>query len=336
MGRKSGTRSVAAVMVAFLTRKTWVQADLARHVDLSREALSTILRDLQDSGFPLDSERDHPHVYWRMTKDWYPGGVLVKSELVADLLRQLSHSPRSAARDRLLDAVMQQLPARGKLATTAPVVSRSASEQEEQYLPTVEDSAARKQSLSMKYLTSSRGGSVGDRHVSVHTIEVGPPTRFIATCHRNKDLRWFRVDGILRARVDEAEKFRPCSEEEVAAFRAASLDGYKGSGPPVEYSFFVRAPESKWVENNLLEGMRPESLHDGVRVVVQTSGLVRLARFVVGLGDAARPESPALVRAVAELARGAIEQCESFEQANAMLRLSDGVPSPTARSPSDG
>jgi predicted DNA-binding transcriptional regulator YafY len=311
MGQRSGTRSVAAVMAAFIERKTWTQADLSRAVGLERpEALRNVLRELVEIGVPLESERAHPHVYWRVSRDWVPGGVLFKTEHVPDLLRQLSHLARSKVRDRLLSIVMDQLPARGKLTARAPVVSRSASENEEQFVPIVEDAAARKVPMFMKYLTGSRGGKVSERHVSVHMIEIGPPARFIATCHTNGDLRWFRVEGIVRARVDDNATFRPCAPDEINAFRTASLDGYKGGGPAVACSFFVRDPESSWVTNNLLEGMSVETLHGGIRVTIETSGVLRLARFVVGLGEAAHPETTALAREVVDLARGALASAE--------------------------
>ena len=76
---------------------------------------------------------------------------------------------------------------------------------------------------------------------------------------------------------------------------------------PVACSFFVRTPESAWVANNLLEGMHVESFADGIRVEIETSAVLRLARFVVGLGGAAHAETPALGEAVAELARGALQ-----------------------------
>jgi len=313
MGKRSRTESVAAVMAAFVTRRRWwSQAELAREVGLeTTEAVRKVLGELSEHGVPLECRKEHPHVYWRVPKDWYPGVVVFKREAVPELLRQLSHAPASKARDRLLAVLMDQLPAGGKLAATAPVVSRAASENEEEYLPVVEDAAATKHALFMRYLTASRGGKVGDRHVSVHLVEVGPPARFVGTCHRTGELRWWRVDGILRARRDDGERFRDCPRDEVAAYRAASLDGYKGAGPPVACSFFVREPESSWVANGLLEGMRAETLHGGVRVSIETSAVLRLARYVVGLGDAARPEDAVLARAVAELARGALEQAES-------------------------
>jgi predicted DNA-binding transcriptional regulator YafY len=335
MGQRSATQSVVAVMVAFLERKTWIQAELARATGLRPEALRNILRELQDSGLPLESEKEHPHVYWRIPKDWYPGGVLFKAEHVSELLRQLSHLPRGKARDRLLAVVTEQLPARGKLTATAPLVSRSPSESEEQYMPAVEEAAAKRLPLFMKYLTASRSGRPSERHVSVHLIEVGPPARFVATCHKSNDLRWFRVDGIVRARVDDGQKFRDCDAAGLAAFRAASLDGFKGPGPVLTCSFFVREPESAWVANNLLEGMHVESLHGGIRVSVETSALVPLARFVVRLGDAARPETPALAQMIVELARGALEQAEGMLSEGKNAQPSEHMSSAPARPRSD-
>jgi predicted DNA-binding transcriptional regulator YafY len=337
MGQRSRTASVAAVMAAFFARRKWIQAELAREVGLRPEALRTVLRDLCANGIRLESEKDHPHIYWSMPRDWFPGGVLFKAELVPQLLSHLSRLPRSKARDRLLATVIEQLPAKGKLTPTATVVSRPASESEEEYLPIVEDAAARRRPLHMKYITASRGGKVGERHASVHVVDVGPPARFIATCHRNRDLRWFRVDSIVRARVDDGEKFRECAQTDVDAFRAASLDGFKGAGAPFECSFFVRDPECNWVVNNLLEGMRAESLHGGMRVVIDTSAVLRLARFVVDLGEAARPETPVLARAVAELARGALEQAEcALRDGDREAGSNDRQPAATAQPRSGG
>jgi predicted DNA-binding transcriptional regulator YafY len=323
-------------MAAFITRKTWTQADLARAVELRPEALRKVLRELRESGVPLESEKDHPQVYWRMSRDWYPGGILFKSELVADLLRELTHLRASKTRDRLLATLMDQLPARGKLVARAPVVSRPASENEEQYVPTIEDAAAKKIPLHMRYLTASRGGKISERHVSVHLVDIGPPARFIATCHSNQDLRWFRIDSIVRARIDDGAKFRECAPSEVTAFRAASLDGYKGSGAPVACSFFVREPDSSWVSSNLIEGMHVETLHGGIRVMVETSGLLRLARFVVSLGGAAQPETPALAQAVVELARGALEHAEAALRKTESRTFSEDVQRAPARPRSDG
>lgn len=323
-------------MGAFLARRTWTQAELARALGFTRpEAVRNVLRELQESGIPLECQKDHPHVYWRVPKDWYPGGVLFQADHVPELLRQLSHAPGSKARDRLLAVAMEQLPARGKLTAAPPTMSRTASENEEQYVPTVEDAAARKRPLWMRYMTTSRGGKIGERFASVHFVEVGPPTRFIATCHTNRDLRWFRVENIVRARVDENEKFCECDPKELAAFRAASLDGFKGAGAPVACSFFVRDPESSWVANNVLDGMTVETLHGGIRISARTSAILPLARFVVRLGEAARPETRELAQAVIDLARGALAQAEAGLREAEKPGSCDGRPESPARPRSD-
>lgn len=308
MGQRSRTETVAAVMVALFRRRVWSQAELARAVGVRTETLRKLLDELTESGVPLKSEKEHPHVYWRLPPTWFPGGVLFKQEDVPELLRQLHRLPRSKGRDRLLAILTQQLPVRASPAAV-PVVSRGTNEQEELYVPLVEDAAGKRVPLAMRYLTTSRN-QASHRHASVHLVDIGPPARFIATCHRNGDLRWFRVDNIIHARLDDGEPFRESPAGAVEAFRAASLDGFKGKGNPVACSFFVRKPESDWVANNLLDGMRAETMHDGIRVHVDTSAVVRLARFVVGLGGAALPESAILAEAVAELARGALQQLQ--------------------------
>lgn len=202
------------------------------------------------------------------------------------------------------------------------MVVREPSEQEEQYLSVVEDAADAKVALAMRYYTAGRG-DVGDRHVSVHRVHAGPPVRFVATCHRSDTLKTFRVDGIMSARLDTREKFRAADDAAIDDYVRSSLDGFNAGGPVRELSFFVRNPEARWVKNNLLENMRAESAGDGTRIVVATSSLNRLARYVVSLGDAAMPESPALAAEVARIARGALGNAEGAGEERASDASSD-------------
>jgi hypothetical protein len=52
--------------------------------------------------------------------------------------------------------------------------------------------------------------------------------------------------------------------------------------------------------------MSPERIPGGMRFTTATAGVLRLARFVVGLGVAARTETPELAALVQKLARGAL------------------------------
>ncbi|MGO9838306.1 MAG: helix-turn-helix transcriptional regulator [Polyangiaceae bacterium] len=310
MGRRSQTETVAGIYQAFLQRRTWSQANLAKELDVTVGTLRRVLVELQAEGMPLHRDEDHPQVYWSVGKDWYPGSVLFKRDEVPELLRQLRRVPRGAGRRRVLDIVLDRLPG---IETSAPsVITHEPTLQEEQYLSVVEDSSARV-ALWMKYYTASRG-DVGERHASVHRVHAGPPTRFIATCHRSGTLKTFRVDGILWARLDPNEPFRPASEAEVDAYDKASLDGFHEGGTPRSFSFVVRNPEARWVKNNLLSGMRAETCAGGERITLETTALGRLARFVVALGAAATPETPALAKAVVDLARGALASSEAPSQ----------------------
>jgi predicted DNA-binding transcriptional regulator YafY len=307
MGRRSQTNTLAGIYQAFLQDRSWSQANLARELHVSVETLRRVLGELQTEGMPLHRDEDHPHVYWSVGKDWYPGSVLFKREEVPELLRQLRRVPQGVGRRRLLNLVLDRLP--GVDTNAASVVTSEPSPQEEQYLSVVEDSSARV-ALWMKYYTASRG-DVGERHVSVHRVHTGPPARFIATCHRSGTLKTFRVDGILWARLDPSEPFRPAPEAEIDAYDKASLDGFNEGGTPRPFSFLVRNPEARWVKNNLLPGMRAETVADGERITLETTALGRLTRFVVSLGGAATPETPALAGAVADLARAALAAAET-------------------------
>lgn len=306
VGQRSSTETVIALVQAFFERRTWSQADLARRLGMTTAALRNKLHELMGV-FHLEREEDHPHVYWSVPRDWFPGGVLFTREQLPELLRQLSRLPRSKVRDALLatvvrhgamDAGAQDLP--------ATVVAPEATPHEEEYLATIEDAAARRVPLRFRYFTPSRG-SMSTRHASVHRVVLGLPPRFIATCHRASTLKWFRVENIFEARLDDQEAFRPSTAKALDAFHAASLDGFNAGGAPETLSFVVREPEARWVALNLPSPMRAEDAPGlGIRVTIETTALRQVARFVVGLGGAALPETPALAAAVSELARGAL------------------------------
>lgn len=303
MGQKTAGESVAAIIQAFVKRRTWQQAELARAVDLGVPALRKRLFELKASGMPLGDDRDPPHVYWSVPKTWFPGGIALEGRDVEALFRLLGRMPKSRERDRLMRAALDCLP--GKPAPTRAVVTPEVSAPEEKFLGVVEDAAGRRRPLRFRYYSASRG-SDSLRHASVHCVVVGPPARFVATCHREGRLKWFRVDNVTDASVDEGVEFRAADEGEVDDLVAGSLDGYYDPKTKKErHTFFVREPEARWVAKNLLDGMRVEEERGGIRVAAVTTAVSRLARYVVGLGDAAQAETPALRDEVLRLARGA-------------------------------
>lgn len=310
VGQRSSTETAIALIQAFLEQRVWKQADLARRLEMTTPAVRRRLDEMTEAGFPLEREEEHPHVYWSVPKGWFPGGLLVKREEVPELLRLLGRLPRTKARDALLQTILERIPQQAQ-SQIAPVVAPTVSPREDEHLTTIEDSARAKQALRFRYYTASRGIE-GVRHASVHAVFPAPPARFVATCHRSNQLRWFRVENVSDASLDSNEPYRPASSEHVGAFLAESLDGYREEVPSTQISFFVREPESRWVVRNLPTGMKAE--HDpkgGIHVTAQTSALLLAARYVVQLGEAARPETPALAEKVVEIAAGALRNART-------------------------
>ncbi len=303
MGQRSNTETIIAILKAFLDQRTWKQADLARHVGVLPATIHKRLLELSSNGVPLESQKDHPHVFWSVPKSWYPGGVLLTGEQMAEVFRQLSHLPKSKARNLLIESLLKYLP---RPSATAAVIPAETTEREEQYLPVIEDSANQKVALQFRYFTVNRG-SEGMRHASVHRIVLGPPARFVSTCHRSGKLKWFRVESVSDAKLDPREAFREADPKDVDAHLRASLDGFHEGGPPVKHVFFVTDPDARWVARNLMEEMQFEEVPGGIQVTIETSALKRLGRYVVGLGASAKALSPALEAEVIALAKGALE-----------------------------
>jgi predicted DNA-binding transcriptional regulator YafY len=233
---------------------------------------------------------------------WYPGGILFTGEQVTQMFRQLSRVPKGKARNLLIENLLKYLPARQALTAVIPAETTA---REDEQLPVLEDAVQQRVSVRFRYFTANRG-SEGIRHASVQRVLLGPPARFVAICHRTDELKWFRIENMSDAILDPTERYRETDSKHVDAHLRASLDGFHEGGAPTKQAFFVRDPDARWVARNLFEEMQFEQVPGGIRVTVDTSALNRLARFVVGLGAAAKPLTPELEREVAALAQGAL------------------------------
>jgi predicted DNA-binding transcriptional regulator YafY len=308
VGQRSATETLFGIVHAFIEQRTWGQADLARRLELGVPALRRRLVELQAAGWRLErSDEDATQVYWSVPREWLPGALHFKETEAVELLRQIGRLPQCAARRELLQTVVARLPksAIGAKFDTNAVSPSALTEAEERFVPAVEDSGTRKVTLAFRYFTVSRREEDW-RRASVHRVELGPPARFIATCHRSGTLKWFRVDNVLDARLEANEPYREVAPAALEKFEADSLDGFHEDREPVTCSFVLRNPDGAWVRRNLLKGMIAETVPEGVHVTVHTTAVQRVARFVVALGDAARPENAELREAVISLAKGAL------------------------------
>ena len=290
--------------MAFWRQPVWSQVDLARDIGVTPRTARKHLDELSHAGWPLNREEDHPNVYWSVPKGWFPGGVLLQPEAIAALLSVLMRVPASAARTRLLNAVIGQAP-REAVDALDRVIPPRTSEMEEQLLPVLLDGVAKLVPLRLQYWTASRG-SRSMRTVSVQRVLVGPPTRFVAFCHTAQALRWFRLDYASAATPDAAATFHTVDDAEVDTLINESVDGFHGH-ERVRVAFFVRDPEARWVAQNLPDGLTGTTEDNGFYVEADTAGLLPIARFVAGLGAAAHCRTPELAKLVRELAEGALK-----------------------------
>ena len=134
-------------------------------------------------------------------------------------------------------------------------------------------------------------------------MDLGPPIRFVALCHRSSCLRWFRLDHIQSVAPTAHDNFRD-EQQTLEQFIAASLDGYHESIEPIECRFFVAEEAARWVKYNLPEGFTSIPVEGGIEVFGVTAGIRPLARFIVGLGAEARAITSQLAEVVRELAIG--------------------------------
>jgi len=300
-------------MIAFAEQGTWTQADLARRLEIGVPALRKRLLELQEAGVPLDREDDPPHVYWSVPKGWFPGGVLIPGREVGELLRMLLHLPRSSGRVKLLRLLTPAVPVDARPAAESVVTSELPPDQERQ-LASVEEGISRREAVRLRYQSRTSAGPRW-RVVSVHRVVAGSPIRLVVTCHESGELRWFRLDHVRdAARAQDA--YRECASEKIEAFLRSSVSGYHGSGESQLEEFEVKEPEARWVAENLPEGARARWEGSTLRVSVETSAPLQIARFVVGLGAAGRALSPGLGEEVESLARGALGQGRTSEQSS--------------------
>ena len=308
MGSRKGVDTPAKVLLAFHRRGQWRQAELARELEVSVETVLRTLHALEEGGMPLerDDRTDKPHVWWKVPKDWVPQGVLFPREQTGVLFRVLGRAPVSKERDALLARTSQS----ARRSDERPrVVASPLSELEAAWLPLVED-ASRGVTLGMRYVGTKRPGAEW-RYASVQHVDVGPPSRFIAICHRDGKLKEFRVDGIQLAQLDTTTAYRmadPAAVQKVLRERIAGF--HQDNAEPVECAFVVRASDAAWVARNLPDGLTVDAdaaVTEGIRVHCRTAAVRQVARFVVGLGEAATVETPELAAKVRELAEQALK-----------------------------
>ena len=308
MGRRGSTETITRIYEAFARKPTWRQAELAREVDVTVKSLRRALDNLSAAGMPLSDERDGNNTYWSVPGSWQRGGVLIPRELLTDLVHAVARLPRGELRQKLLQHILGDSAGFAELRRMPEVIDTPERTPEEEAAQTqLEEAAAASRSLEIFYFSNNSGRDW--RHISPHRVLDGPPARVVATCHRAQALRWFRVDHVERARASQ-EAYSPASAAAVDTFMSETVGAYHAPGPAKCHVFYVRDPEAHWVRDNLPRGLSGTRDARGLRVIGTTASVRQIARYVIGLGAAARAETEELRVKVRELAEGALKDEE--------------------------
>jgi predicted DNA-binding transcriptional regulator YafY len=230
----------------------------------------------------------------------FAGGLFVRAADTELLLGLLCRMPKGTSRDALLARISESHRERATQASEMRAVILE-DRAEEPHLALVTQAASRKQTLVVYYFSAARG-VLEWRHLSVQRVFAGTPARLVAHCHRSSTLKWFRVDGIVDARIDAAVRYARTATPTIDEFLRTSVDGFNTPGETVEHRFFVSDPDARWVERNLISGTSAERMEGGVRVTCRTHSPLRIARFVLSLAPIARAETRELGNLVAQLA----------------------------------
>lgn len=314
MVRQKQVDTLTGIVHAFLDESTWRQAELARRIGVTVETLRNTLESLQGIGWPLERDEDPPDVYWSVPQVWFPGGVLLSQEDATEALRLLARLPESEMRDRLIRLLVRSAPPSSQNLPAASWHPSGLDPEQETVLRRIEDAIARREAIEVRYYSTSRGAFEWRAVSFLHEVP-GPPIRTCGVCHRTDTIRWFRLDNIASIRTADAP-YRSREKGEIDEFLAASVDGFHDGGPVEEAQFFVRDPEARWVEKNLIPPMEALRVDGGIQVRVRSAGLARVARYVLSLGPAARATTAGLAARVLELARGVVERYQSDRDAS--------------------
>lgn len=319
MGSRSASSTALRILAAFMETRTWRQAELADHLGLTPETVRRHLLALCEEDVPFERQAEGSQVYWSAPSQWIPGGVVLDSDWLETLLRLLARTPSCRARDELVRKLTRAMPYADVWRRHLEVVLPGSNDAHE-WLDGIEDGAARHLAQAIQYHSLSRG-EVEWRTLSVQRVVRSE--RFIAYCHRSAALRWFRLDCVLHVRPAAAGvAYHRAPDEEVEHLVRTSVSGFTAAEPLRELTFVVHAPAHRWVVRNMpIEEFTAVAHGPDVRITVRTSALEPIARFVLGLGGAATPETPALREAVAQLAHAALARLheanvstETFEQ----------------------
>jgi predicted DNA-binding transcriptional regulator YafY len=294
MGARSKTETALRVLAALLEQRTWAQAELARHVGVETQTVKRCMEELEAAGVPLESERDHPHVYWSVPSSWLPDGVNLPRELLVDLLRRLARATTTTEHDRLLTHLVSASPALREMVTRVQAAHVSDGVGFSSTVMAALEDAWDSHAVVLMYRKSRRAPM--EPRVCSPACFVDRHQHLLARCHTTGLPRRFRLDRIVQVHAAPGEDYRPLSDDEVQAQLKGAVDGFRAPGDlqSVRFRLVGAAQEVAWMLEYLPEDLEVEDLEHGFLVHGQTGALDKLAAKLVSFGAVVRYDDEGL------------------------------------------
>lgn len=299
MGARSKTETALRVLAALLEQRTWKQAELARHVGVETQTVKRCMEELEAAGVPLESQKDHPHVYWSVPKSWLPHGVTLPRELLVDMLRRVARSAMPGEHDRLLAHLVLATPELREMVTRVQAAHVADGTGFSSTVMAALEDACDSHAVVLMYRKSRRAPL--ESRVCSPARFVDRHQHLLVRCHVTGLSRRFRLNRIEQVHPVPDELYRPLTDDEVTQQLAGAVDGFRAPGDLVDVRFRLmgRPAEVGWMVEDLPEDLNVEDLPHGFLIHGQTGALQKLAAKLVTWGEVVRYDDEAL-RAAAE------------------------------------
>ncbi len=307
-------------MVPYLLARQGIALDeAATHFGISTDELVADLELLFVCGTPGHMPDDLIEAEWESGRVYLGNADAISRPLRLGLdealallvgLRTLAAVPGAGDREALEGALAKLAEATGDAAGAATAVSVDLTVDaggSERALVAAREALAGRRRLRLRYLVAARDEAT-DRDVDPMRLTALDGRWYLeAWCHRAEDVRLFRMDRVLDARVLDVDGTPPDC--------AVGRDLDDALFTPGEQDLLVvldLAPRAAWVaEHYPTEAVERDGDGDGLRVRLRTADPGWLQRLVLSLGGAARVAEPGwLADQVAAAAVAALQASE--------------------------
>jgi predicted DNA-binding transcriptional regulator YafY len=209
MGRKTATETLAKTLAALLSKRTVVQAALARSISVDSETVARAMRELAEGGVPVVRAVVGRDVEWSVGKNWFPNAVMFERDEATRLLLLLLRLRPSRERDAFVSklAAAACAPKGSERAERVAIPATTNPPEAEACRLAVEDAVLKRAVIALKYQRSGDAEPTWRTLSPQSTVSADRPY-LVALDHSKNELRNYRFDRMHRVMTEERVAFR--------------------------------------------------------------------------------------------------------------------------------